>query len=114
MTSAFAVVAFSIATTDGRCCRECGAVGCRRTKKNYCSGDTMGYDVEIGAPAQLYARALPVGATAGGIVRKKDTGETGALLRFQGGAYAQMNGSKIRPLDRREVIRAMSKGLSAR
>jgi len=45
---------------------------------------------------------------------RKETGETGALLRFQSGAYAQMNGSKIRPLDRREVLRAMSKGLPAR
>ena len=73
----------------------------------------MAYDVEVGAPAQLYARAVPTGATAVGIVRK-ETGETGALLRFQSGAYAQMNGSKIRPLDRREVLRAMSKGLPAR
>ena len=38
----------------------------------------------------------------------------GALLRFPSGAYAQMNCSKIRPLDRREVLRAMSKGLSGR
>jgi hypothetical protein len=73
----------------------------------------MGYDVEIGAPAQLYARTVPAGATAVGIVRK-ETGETGALLRFQNGVYAQMNGSKIRPLDRREVLRAMSKGLPRR
>jgi hypothetical protein len=73
----------------------------------------MAYDVEVGAPAQLYARAMPPGATAIGIVRK-ETGETGALLRFQSGAYAQMNGSKIRPLNRSEVLRAMSKGLPAR
>jgi hypothetical protein len=56
-----------------------------------------------------YPLALP----QSGIVRK-ETGETGALLRFQGGAYVQMSGSKIRPLDRREVLRAMSKGLSER
>ncbi|HEY3179262.1 MAG TPA: hypothetical protein VGL25_10325 [Casimicrobiaceae bacterium] len=74
----------------------------------------MGYDVEVGAPAQLYARTVPAGATAVGIIRKKETGETGALLRFQSGTYAQMSGSKIRPLDRREVIQAMSKGLFAR
>ena len=73
----------------------------------------MAYDVEVGAPAQLYARALPAGAIAVGIVRK-ETGETGALLRFQSGAYAQMSGNKIRPLDRREVLRAMAKGLPAR
>ena len=69
-------------------------------------GEHMAYDVEVGAPAQLYARTLPAGATAVGIVRK-GTGETGALLRFKNGAYAQMNGSAIRPLDRREVLRAM-------
>jgi len=74
----------------------------------------MAYDVEVGAPAQLYVRALPAGATAVGIVRKQATGETGALLRFQSGAYAQMHGSKIRPLDRREVIRAMANALSPR
>ena len=68
----------------------------------------MAYDVEVGAPAQLYARALPAGAIAVGIVRK-ETGETGALLRFQSGAYAQMSGNKIRPLDRREVLRAMAR-----
>jgi hypothetical protein len=73
----------------------------------------MPYDVEVGAPAQLYARALPAGATAIGIVRKKETGETGALLRFTSGVYAQMNGGKIRRLDRREVIRAMSNALFA-
>jgi len=71
----------------------------------------MPYDVEVGAPAQLYVRTLPAGATAVGIVREKRTGATGALLRFKSGAYAQMNGSKIRPLDRRDVIRAMSNAL---
>jgi len=66
----------------------------------------MNYIVEIGAPAQLYARAVPTGAVAVGIVRKK-TGETGALLRFRDGAYAQMNGLVLRPLNRRDVLRAM-------
>ena len=66
--------------------------------------------IEVGAPAQLYARALPAGAIAVGIVRKK-TGETGALLRFKNRAYVQMNGSAIRPLDRREVLRAMAEAL---
>ena len=72
----------------------------------------MAYDVEVGAPTELYARALPAGATAVGIVRDKGTRATGALLRFKSGAYAQMNGSKIRPLDRRDVIRAMSNALA--
>jgi hypothetical protein len=67
--------------------------------------------VEVGAPAQLYVRcALPADATAVGIVRKA-TGETSALLRFKNGAYVQMNGSAIRPLDRREVLRAMLEGV---
>lgn len=66
--------------------------------------------IEVGAPAQPYARALPAGAIAVGIVRK-ETGETGALLRFKNGAYVQMNGSAIRPLDRREVLRAMLDGV---
>jgi hypothetical protein len=74
----------------------------------------MGYDVEVGAPTQLYARALPAGATAVGLVREKRTGATGALLRFNSGVYARMNGSKIWPLDRREVIHAMSNALSSR
>jgi hypothetical protein len=43
---------------------------------------------------------------------RKETGETGALLRFKNGAYAQMNGSAIRPLDRREVLRAMLEGVA--
>jgi hypothetical protein len=73
----------------------------------------MAYNVEVGGPARLYTRAVPGGATAVGIVRK-ETGETGALLRFSSGAYAQMNGSEIRPLDRREVIRAMSDALATR
>ena len=73
-------------------------------------GEHVAYDVEVGAPAQLYARTLPAGATAVGIVRK-ETGETGALLRFKNGAYAQMNGSLIRPLNRREVLRAMLDGV---
>ena len=74
----------------------------------------MGYDIEVGGPAQLYARTVPAGAVPVGIVRKRETGETGALLRFRSGAYAQLNGSKLRPLDRREVLRAMAKGLSKR
>ena len=73
----------------------------------------MAYDVEVDGPAVLYARALPAGATAVGIVRK-ETGETGALLRFSSGAYAQINGSAIRPLDRREVLRAMVDALPKR
>jgi hypothetical protein len=90
---------------------EVNAVGCPRNhKKTF--GETMPYDVEVGAPAQLYVRNVPAGATAVGIIREKRTGATGALLRFKSGVYAQMNGSKIRPLDRREVIVAMSNALA--
>ena len=70
----------------------------------------MALRIEVGAPAQLYAGTLPAGATAVGIVRK-ETGETGALLRFMNGAYVQMNGSAIRPLDRHEVLRTMREGV---
>jgi hypothetical protein len=70
----------------------------------------MDMRIEVGGPAQLYVRALPAGATPVGIVLKA-TGETGALLRFKNGAYVQMNGSAIRPLDRREVLRAMLEGV---
>jgi len=51
----------------------------------------MRYVVEIGAPAQPYVRDVPSNAVAGGMVRK-DTGETGALLRFRSGTCAQMHG----------------------
>lgn len=66
----------------------------------------MGLHVEVGGPAHLYARNIPAVATAVGIVRV-ETGEVGALVRFRGGAYAQMNDHRIRPLPTREVIRAM-------
>jgi len=38
----------------------------------------MGYEVEVGAPAELYAPAIPAGATAVGIAREKETGKMGA------------------------------------
>ncbi len=52
----------------------------------------MAYIVEAGGPAQFYARTVPRGAIAVGIVRK-DTGETGALLRFKNGTCAQIGGT---------------------
>ena len=73
----------------------------------------MAYVVEVGAPAKLYARDVPTDAIAVGIVRI-ETGETGALLRFRSGAYAQMNGDTVRPLDRREVLRAMQERFAIR
>lgn len=66
----------------------------------------MAYVVEVGAPVKLYARDMPSDAIVVGIVRK-ETGETGVLLRFRSGTYAQMDGNTVHPLDRREVLRAM-------
>ena len=62
--------------------------------------------VEVGGPAHLYAAHIPAIATAVGTVYRK-SGAVGALVRFRGGAYAQMNANVIRLLDNREVIRAM-------
>ena len=67
----------------------------------------MAYHVEVGGPAHLYASAIPTGATAVGVIRT-DKGNAGALIRFRTGAYAQMNDAGVRPLDRKEVVRAMS------
>ena len=64
------------------------------------------YVVEVGAHTRLYLRGVPENAVAVGVVRK-ETGETGVLLRFRSGAYAQMNGNTVRLLDRREILRAM-------
>ena len=69
--------------------------------------------VEVGGPAHLYAREIPAGAMPVGVVRSDD-GASGALLRFRNGAYAQMNDSAVRALDRLEVVRAMSSALLGR
>ena len=66
--------------------------------------------VEVGGPAHLYAREMPAGAMAVGVIRSDD-GIAGALLRFRNGAYAQMNDEAIRALDRLDVLRAMSAAL---
>ena len=63
--------------------------------------------VEVGGPVHLYTREVPAGAMAVGVVRSDD-GAVGALLRFRNGAYAQMNDSMLRALDRLEVLRAMT------
>jgi hypothetical protein len=68
------------------------------------------YHVEIGGPVHLYAREVPAGAMAVGVIRTDD-GVAGALVRFRNGAYAQMNDLAIRALDRLEVLRAMSTAL---
>jgi hypothetical protein len=62
--------------------------------------------VNIGGPAHLYTNAIPVGMMAIGTVTRK-SGHIGALVRYQGGAYAQINGATVCPLDRREVVSAM-------
>jgi len=70
----------------------------------------MAYHIEVGGPAHQYASAIPAGATAVGVIRSEN-GDAGALLRFRSGAYAQMNNDGVRPLDRNEVVRAMSVAL---
>ena len=70
----------------------------------------MVYHVEVGGPVHLYAREIPAGAMAVGVIHSDD-GAVGALLRFRNGAYAQMNDLSIRALDRIEVLRAMSEAL---
>jgi len=73
----------------------------------------MAYHVEVGGPAHLYAGAIPAGAIAVGVIRS-EKGDSGALLRFRTGAYAQMNDAGVCPLDRDEVVRAMLAGLALR
>jgi len=62
--------------------------------------------VNIGGPAHLYTNAIPIDMMVIGTVTRK-SGEVGALVRCLGGAFAQMNGGVLRPLDKREVICAM-------
>lgn len=73
----------------------------------------MVYHVEVGGPVHLYAPEIPAGAMAVGVIRGDD-GAAGALLRFRNGAYAQMNDSTLRALDRLEVLRAMAAAVQAR
>jgi hypothetical protein len=63
--------------------------------------------VNIGGPAHLYTNAIPPELMVIGTVERK-SGEVGALVRNSGGAYAQMNGMVLQPLDRREVVCAMA------
>jgi hypothetical protein len=70
----------------------------------------MVYQVEIGGPVHLYVHDVPAGAMAVGVIRDDD-GVAGALLRFRTGAYARMNDSAVRALDRSKVLRAMSAAL---
>jgi hypothetical protein len=67
----------------------------------------MALRVEGGGPAHLYTREVPAGAMAVGVVRSDD-GAVGALLRFHNGAYAQMDDSMLRALDRLEALCAMT------
>jgi hypothetical protein len=64
--------------------------------------------VNIGGPAHLYTNAIPADVMVIGTVTRK-SGETGALVRDRAGAFVQMNGRVLRPLDKREVICAMIK-----
>ncbi|MGE5668508.1 MAG: hypothetical protein ACM338_09975 [Betaproteobacteria bacterium] len=62
--------------------------------------------VNIGGPAHLYTNAIPADLMVIGTVTRK-SGATGALVRDRAGAFAQLNGRVLRPLDKREVISAM-------
>jgi hypothetical protein len=69
--------------------------------------------VNIGGPAHLYMNAIPADVMVIGTVTRK-SGETGALVRDRAGAFAQMNGRVLRPLDKREVVCAMIEARVAR
>lgn len=64
--------------------------------------------VSITGNWRLYwgAASLPIGAQALGTV-KRDTLETGALIRLANGNYVQGNAGAIRTLPRREVEQAL-------
>lgn len=64
--------------------------------------------VSINGKWQLYwgAMPLPAGAQALGTV-KRDTLETGALIRLSTGKYVQGNAGAIRTLPQREVEQAL-------
>ena len=63
--------------------------------------------VHLKGPAFLYAKTVPAHLTVVGTVTD-ESGGTGALVRDSGGRFAQLNGLVLRPLDKREVIRAIA------
>ena len=63
--------------------------------------------VNIGGPAHLYMAAIPADLMVLGTVTRK-SGEIGALVRCPSGAFAQLNGMVLQPLDKREVVCAMT------
>jgi hypothetical protein len=69
--------------------------------------------VNLGGPAYLYANATPPEMTIIGTVTRK-SGEVGALVRYPSGAFAQLNGMVLQPLDRREVICAIAEACIGR
>jgi hypothetical protein len=62
--------------------------------------------VNIGGPAHLYMAAIPADLMVLGTVTRK-SGEIGALVRCPSGAFAQLNGMVLQPLNKREVVCAM-------
>jgi hypothetical protein len=69
--------------------------------------------VELGGPAHLYARAVPEDLSVLGIV-KRDSGEVGALVRHLSGSFAQLNGSVLQKLNKREVLSAIAEACIVR
>jgi hypothetical protein len=69
--------------------------------------------VELGGPAYLYARSVPEDLSVLGIV-KRDSGEVGALVRHLSGGFAQLNGSVLQKLNKREVLCAIAEACIAR
>lgn len=55
---------------------------------------------------RLYASIFPKGSTVLGTVCR-GAGDTGVLVRFQSGIYAQVNAGVIRTLDQRGVREAL-------
>ena len=63
--------------------------------------------VNIGGPAHLYTAAIPADLMVLGTIMRK-SGEIGALVRCPSGAFAQLNGMVLQPLNKREVVCAMT------
>jgi hypothetical protein len=93
--------------------RSARRIGPSASEQGIAKGGYMRYQIEVGGPVQLFARTLPADSVPVGIIRLAN-GETGALIRFRGsGEYARLNSDRLRPLSKREVIRALQEGQHA-
>lgn len=64
------------------------------------------YTIDRTGAWRLYEPNLPSGATALGTIRRAN-GESGALIQFESGIYAQANAGVIRTLDQGAVTEAL-------